>query len=593
MQKVDCAPGEVVDTHSFLCVECISPTYSRGGGARECDSCARGWYAQARGNGNWTLEESVSNCLTCPEGATCVGGDAMPRAKAHYFQFDSRCPDVYGCALSGGTQHRPDSAYCEGWTSNSSAAGTSTCGKGATGPLCSYCENGWWLNSPERKCFKCSSPAGEFDHKRPELWVHVLVCAVLLGQLGFMIYAEELDLRFPPSTHRWVESEGRYRAFDDRGRRTCRRATLLMGDRGGLLRGAGLTLYNSCMTLPKYLLRDTANTQTIFAILKIIMTALQIILFTASSIPNVDFPPMFQRLRKSLAFFSFELNLSYGQCGGLPKWMTCDGSYCQKTAIIITTLLPYALFVAVFCLIRVMKFLTAKFVEVKYANDDDDNNDHRMMGGESSTIFRPKEIERTDSMKNAIDKLSMLGWRGMWRWIERVYLLLAFLFLPALSSAVFSVFECMTFVTSCNSDETEETKFLSSDFRIECSNDNADWTFMRFWFWFALLSPLGGPAGTAAIVLFILMTNYDAIRNPPGKDEGQQLENRANDERLAGKELIFAPYKMTFWAFEVYEIGRRMLMTGFLKIFSSGTRMVVANMLAFCSVVVRLCIARV
>ena len=41
VQKVDCAPGEVVDTHSFLCVECISPTYSRGGVARECDSCAR------------------------------------------------------------------------------------------------------------------------------------------------------------------------------------------------------------------------------------------------------------------------------------------------------------------------------------------------------------------------------------------------------------------------------------------------------------------------------------------------------------------------------------------------------------------------
>ena len=211
-------------------------------------------------------------------------------------------------------------------------------------------------------------------------------------------------------------------------------------------------------------------------------------------------------------------------------------------------------------------------------------------------------------------------------------LLVAYFALPTVSSALLGVWTCATYRRAYDTydvaDEDNIKKqlhLLLSDPEIKChSKEHND---LRWLAGFGFFSPLGGPIGTILVVWWFLrrgersveaeteepegrgameqreeqkddstdekrIVNYhQAIARPgiSGDDLVIQLQKRNDNRDLDGIRFIFSDYTPQCWWFEVWEVLRRVILTGALVLIPKlSTRLVVAVLVSFASIVYHL-----
>jgi len=123
------------------CIDCPGNTYSVRGAAA-CEACLRGFF--------YTLEET---CRACPEGTSCLvdGGSTQEQLtiEPKNWRISGKTDVIHECpypeACLGGSEFTDE--------------GNGYCAVGYKGPLCSVCEEDYYLNQAIPSCIKCG--AGE------------------------------------------------------------------------------------------------------------------------------------------------------------------------------------------------------------------------------------------------------------------------------------------------------------------------------------------------------------------------------------------------------------------------------------------------
>ena len=203
LQPIDCNAGYELSDTTLSCVAC-PPPYTGLGGPDPCRLCLEGYFL-----------DGADECVACPVGAKCAGGDALPYpTKGYWADISSRATagDVYECRWDTcpGSESRgrdilrreeSDDAATEesndaidaavatllgtcfsvhnyNASSSSSSAmdddddnddGTvlilpdeceaAMCADGSHGALCQVCEKGWAFSAAYQRCTHCAHPA--------------------------------------------------------------------------------------------------------------------------------------------------------------------------------------------------------------------------------------------------------------------------------------------------------------------------------------------------------------------------------------------------------------------------------------------------
>jgi hypothetical protein len=190
LQCTKCATGSITNVNG-TCVQCAAGTRSLEGGT--CEPCGQNTYQPSPGSTtcipcapnastysqtgssrcmcNAGFQESyiaVNNtqtlqCNTCPDGAECISGNGVAKAKAGYW-YDSETQGYFAC---------PNNYCCDASTGGAGCAVTdpNRCYPHRHGFLCGDCDVGYSSISG-RDCVSCSSPNGP-----------LLVILVILGLL--------------------------------------------------------------------------------------------------------------------------------------------------------------------------------------------------------------------------------------------------------------------------------------------------------------------------------------------------------------------------------------------------------------------------
>ena len=105
-------------------------------GSRVCEPCPANKYM--------LTFLPMAECQTCPDGATCAGGDAGLSTKSGWWRASFHSDEMWPC---------PMDQNCLGGTETEAVA----CREGSRGPLCGVCVAGFFSNG--RRCEYCSSSA--------------------------------------------------------------------------------------------------------------------------------------------------------------------------------------------------------------------------------------------------------------------------------------------------------------------------------------------------------------------------------------------------------------------------------------------------
>jgi len=133
------------------------------------------------------------------------------------------------------------------------------------------------------------------------------------------------------------------------------------------------------------------------------------------------------------------------------------------------------------------------------------------------------------------------------------WLSMLFLVLPVISRRVCQSFRCEEYHVQ----NGESVRYLSADSGIDCASARYDWMTLLA-ACMVIIYPIGAP-----LLLFVLLFKYRARLNPPNKDEHEVIEARKEDPVLASEPVTAFSmlYRPRFWAFEIYNMIRRLLLT--------------------------------
>lgn len=213
-----CHAGFFVPDDAFLpCLPCNIGSFSAGDNADHCDACPRNRYNNETGQSDCrrcpenTFSErnqtSITNCtcipgffeprgqkgkdcIECPRGAECLGGEDRPVPKKGYWvdKNADEITEVYECPV------------------RSACVGEGNCTDGHTGRLCNSCEEGYF--SVFDRCFKCLSKwiMGVFFVVLAVGWyvLNVTISKNLASLEMILSWAQlanvigDVDLRWPP-----------------------------------------------------------------------------------------------------------------------------------------------------------------------------------------------------------------------------------------------------------------------------------------------------------------------------------------------------------------------------------------------------------
>jgi hypothetical protein len=146
------------------------------------------------------------------------------------------------------------------------------------------------------------------------------------------------------------------------------------------------------------------------------------------------------------------------------------------------------------------------------------------------------------------------------QWASRFFFLLIFTYIQV-SGTVLEVFKCRTFEPAVES--ALPRHLLESDYSVDC--DSSSYYAMKIFAVVALfLFPVGVPA-------FFIMLMWR---------ERRSIHDFASQKKYG---LLFADYASTYFLWEVYDLGRKLLLSGALIFFHRGSvaQLLVAMMIAF------------
>ena len=225
---------------------------------------------------------------------------------------------------------------------------------------------------------------------------------------------------------------------------------------------------------------------------KIIWTAYQILTATKQTLPDLRFPYAFDLIRTLIdGIVGFSI-------AELPVACIINSEYNIYGDLLFRTLLPLIL------------FLVVTFALSVYYR------------------WHPKE--------NREITLTFVG------------LFIAFIALPSVSEAVFSVWDCTKYTIDDDAVGSSKNIIrLSVDHSVACE-ENVQLFYWRFYSVIMWLSPLGGPLGTPLLCFLLLWVHRDRIRDPPGDTPESKLWYRKHqDKKIAPMKFIYDSYRCEFW----------------------------------------------
>lgn len=156
----DCVAGKYSSTPSSLsCAQCESKWFSTDG-AGNCTICIEGYYLDVH-----------NHCMECPDGGECSQGTTLATITVEdgYYRFSSTSSEVYPCG--------------DGHCKETSLTGDAICSdEKSMGPLCSYCEEGFYMDTLDHVCQKCACNSEQIVN------LLLVLCATVFLALGIHRY---------------------------------------------------------------------------------------------------------------------------------------------------------------------------------------------------------------------------------------------------------------------------------------------------------------------------------------------------------------------------------------------------------------------
>ncbi|KAH8086154.1 calcium ion binding protein [Aureococcus anophagefferens] len=378
-----CPEGSFVnETGSPNCLRCPAPTTTLVPGRAYCDACREGYYWDGRyfrDHGAAALAATRTQCAACCGrcGDACVGADetdcadcAAPGAtletldlKKNFWRASAAADAVYRCHQLGA---------CKG-------GANSSCARGHKGVLCGTCEAGHYHDSSLQACRDCGR---KFNVSGENIIGSVLVfavvcllCGALLKRYGwtqirayFVEFFKELDVLHVYSNarkrqhktkiskkrrrekRRELEEERSRAAADGSGSGSGSDSD--GGDGLGELRtsgsksslGDGLATRTTAGGGAEQ--EEDATSGSVMTKLKIIISTYQIATSLPWTLPQVDFPKVFEDVLKLGSIVNLSLiSFAKSECFG-------DITYFDK--LLFTTLVPFVfvVLIGVVCALR-------------------------------------------------------------------------------------------------------------------------------------------------------------------------------------------------------------------------------------------------
>lgn len=157
----------------------LDALYCAPGMATSYDKFSRGMCRWCKAL-TYSLEENSTQCLKCPDGATCDGRTKIVPNEGYWSTVEwgfKHLDQVYECPIPDGCHGGENASY---WVLNSSYTGeNSTCAEGYTGLVCGMCVEGY---ANVAGCIKCGTW---------KIWVpmmSMLVLAIIAGIVAFVVY---------------------------------------------------------------------------------------------------------------------------------------------------------------------------------------------------------------------------------------------------------------------------------------------------------------------------------------------------------------------------------------------------------------------
>ena len=587
-----CPEGSFVnETGSPNCLRCPAPTTTLVPGRAYCDACREGYYWDGRyfrDHGAAALAATKTQCAACCGrcGDACVGAGetdcadcAAPGAtletldlKKNFWRASAAADAVYRCHQLGA---------CKG-------GANSSCARGHKGVLCGTCEAGHYHDSSLEACRDCGrkfNVSGENIIGSVLVFaVFCLLCGALLKRYGwtqirayFVEFFKELDVLHVYSNARKRQHKTKISKKRRREKRReleeerSRAAADGSGSGSGSDSDGGDGLGELQTSGSKSSLGDGLATRTtagggaeqeedatsgsVMTKLKIIISTYQIATSLPWTLPQVDFPKVFEDVLKLGSIVNLSLiSFAKSECFG-------DITYFDK--LLFTTLVP---FVFVF-LIGVVCALRMAYVPA--------------------------------------DQRTRVLYKGGY-WI----MFTLYVFVPGTSSYCFRYFSCASYEGYGGS---RAYHVLRADPSIGCGSPAyAAW--LPYVLCAMLVYPVGIPATFAALLwrlrdrldpevhAKLVGTNsrrvslgaatelkersaFGNLANPEDQEyldaalerhrealrQLQKLEQRANDPALRPIRFLYEEFEPRCCMFIVYEILRRVFLTGCLVMFLPGS----------------------
>ena len=587
-----CPEGSFVnETGSPNCLRCPAPTTTLVPGRDYCDACREGYYWDGRyfrDHGAAALAATRTQCAACCGrcGDACVGADesdcadcAAPGAtletldlKKNFWRASAAADAVYRCHELGA---------CKG-------GANSSCARGHKGVLCGTCEAGHYHDSSLQACRDCGR---KFNVSGENIVGSVLVfavvcllCGALLKRYGwtqirayFVEFFKELDVLHVYSNARKRQHQTKISKKRRREKRReleeerSRAAADGSGSGSGSDSDGGDGLGELQTSGSKSSLGDGLATRTtagggaeqeedatsgsVMTKLKIIISTYQIATSLPWTLPQVDFPKVFEDLLKLGSVVNLSLiSFAKSECFG-------DITYFDK--LLFTTLVPF-----------VFVFLIGLVCALRMAYVPPDQRTRVLYKG------------------------------GYW------IMFTLYVFVPGTASYCFRYFSCASYEGYGGS---RAYHVLRADPSIGCGSPAyAAW--LPYVLCAILVYPVGIPATFAALLwrlrdrldpevaAKLVGTNsrrvslgtatelkersaFGNLANPEDQEyldaalerhrealrQLQKLEQRANDPALRPIRFLYEEFEPRCCMFIVYEILRRVFLTGCLVMFLPGS----------------------
>jgi hypothetical protein len=159
--------------------------------------------------------------------------------------------------------------------------------------------------------------------------------------------------------------------------------------------------------------------------------------------------------------------------------------------------------------------------------------------------------------------------------------------LPSVSVKIFSTFSCTHF-------EGDYGSYLKADFSLDCTTSKHRW-YMVYAALMVFIYPIGVPymyyrllVGPNGTVRERLRCEQDEKEHLFGREEGKAMamaereQNVEDDESLKKLEFLYKMYEPKAWWFEVFETGRRLMLTGGIIFLNPGTASQVVMSMVIC-----------